>query len=171
MIIYKDAITDDEMFSSAFPIKEAQGGMVYEVDCSMVQHRKGVDVNTGANASAEGGEEQMEDGVETINNVVFSSQLNSTVFDKASYRTYIKGYMKATKLRLQEEGKSATDIKEFEKGAMAVVQNLIANFKDYEFYTGRSMAPEGMVALLNYREDGVTPYLTFWKHGLIEMKV
>ena len=27
------------------------------------------------------------------------------------------------------------------------------------------------VVLLNYREDGVTPYITIWKHGLSEMKV
>ena len=25
--------------------------------------------------------------------------------------------------------------------------------------------------LLNYREDGVTPYVTVWKYGLTEMKV
>jgi len=27
------------------------------------------------------------------------------------------------------------------------------------------------VVLLNYREDGVTPYVVVWKHGLKEMKV
>jgi len=27
------------------------------------------------------------------------------------------------------------------------------------------------VILLNYREDGVTPYVTIWKHGLKEEKV
>lgn len=27
------------------------------------------------------------------------------------------------------------------------------------------------VVLLNYREDGVTPYIIAWKHGLTEMKV
>lgn len=27
------------------------------------------------------------------------------------------------------------------------------------------------VVLLNYREDGVTPFLTIWKHGLKEEKV
>jgi hypothetical protein len=27
------------------------------------------------------------------------------------------------------------------------------------------------VILLNYREDGVTPFVTVWKHGLTEMKV
>lgn len=27
------------------------------------------------------------------------------------------------------------------------------------------------VALMNYREDGVTPYITVWKHGLVGEKV
>lgn len=27
------------------------------------------------------------------------------------------------------------------------------------------------VVLLNYREDGITPYVTIWKYGLIEEKV
>ena len=39
------------------------------------------------------------------------------------------------------------------------------------FYTGESMNPDGMVALLNYREDGVTPYFVFWKDGLKEEKI
>lgn len=38
-------------------------------------------------------------------------------------------------------------------------------------FTGESMNADGMVALLNYREDGVTPYLTFWKDGLKEVKL
>jgi hypothetical protein len=32
------------------------------------------------------------------------------------------------------------------------VQSLL--YQDYEFYTGESMDPAGMVLLLNYREDG-----------------
>lgn len=56
-------------------------------------------------------------------------------------------------------------------------------------YIGESMKPEGMVALLNYREDGITrkgtpsscylalivctsvAYFTFWKDGLDEIKL
>jgi Translationally controlled tumour protein len=56
-------------------------------------------------------------------------------------------------------------------------------------YVGESMNPEGMVALLNYREDGITrkgtafsyystlttytyvAYFTFWKDGLKEVKL
>ena len=27
------------------------------------------------------------------------------------------------------------------------------------------------VVFLNYREDGITPYVIIWKHGLLGMKV
>ena len=30
-------------------------------------------------------------------------------------------------------------------------KKVIGNFNDYEFYTGESMNPDGMIALLNYR--------------------
>lgn len=60
--------------------------------------------------------------------------------------------MKAVKTKLQEEGKPDSEVKAFESGAQKFVkEKLLANFKDYEFYTGESMNPDGMVALLNYR--------------------
>ena len=62
--------------------------------------------------------------------------------------------MKAVKQHLQETKPDRVDA--FEKGAQGFAKKLIANFKDYEFYTGENMNPDGMVALLNYREDGVT---------------
>ncbi len=80
--------------------------------------------------------------------------------------------MKAVKAKLQDTNPGA--VEEFEKGAQAFAKKLVANFKDYEFvsqhpchlrfgltafviqYTGEKMDPDGMVALLNYREDGVT---------------
>lgn len=33
------------------------------------------------------------------------------------------------------------------------------------------MNPEGAVMLLNFREDGITPYFTVFKHSVKEMKV
>ena len=59
----------------------------------------------------------------------------------------------------------------FREGCCRLRQEIVANFKDYEFFTGESMNPDGMVVLLNYREDGVTPYVTLWKHGLKSTKV
>lgn len=79
--------------------------------------------------------------------------------------------MKAVKQHLSEKGASAEEIKEFETKASGFAKKIVGNFKDYEFFTGESMNPDGMIVLLNYREDGVTPYVTVWKHGLSEMKV
>jgi hypothetical protein len=131
-----------------------------------------VNVDTGANASAEEAEEGVDDAAVKVNNIVHSFRLQSTTFDKKSYLTYLKGYMKSVKAKLQEKGKDADVITAFEKGAQAYVkEKLLPNFKDFEFYTGESMDPDGMIILLNYREDGTTPYIIVWKHGLDEMKV
>ena len=51
-------------------------------------------------------------------------------------------------------------------GAAGQIKHILANFKNYQFFTGENMNPGGMVALLDYREDGVTPYMIFFKDGL-----
>lgn len=128
------------------------------------------EVDIGANPSAEGGDEEgAESDAQTVNNVVYSFRLTATNFDKKSYMTYIKGYMKALKAKLAETNPERVAI--FEKNATTLVKKILGNFKDYEFYVGESMDPEGMVALLNYREDGVTPFFTFFKDGLVQEKL
>lgn len=156
------------MFSDAFPVKLVDD-IVYEVDCQLITVKQGADVDIGANPSAEEQEDAVEDGSTQVNNVVHSFRLQSTSFDKKSYLTYLKGYMKAVKAELQKT--QPDQVEAFEKGAAAYAKKIIANFKDFEFYTGESMNPDGMIALLNYRGDGITPYFTIWKHGLKEVKL
>ncbi|KAF8974521.1 translationally-controlled tumor protein [Flammula alnicola] len=168
MLLFEDLLTGDELFSDAFPMKEVDG-IVYEVDCQMITVKAGADVDIGANPSAEEQEEGLEEGASQVNNVVHSFRLAQTSFDKKSYLTYLKGYMKAVKEKLAETDPDA--VQEFEKGAAAYAKKIIANFKDFEFYISESMNPDGMVGLLNYREDGVTPYFTFWKHGTKAVKL
>ncbi|KAK0711651.1 Mss4-like protein [Lasiosphaeris hirsuta] len=169
MIIFKDIITDDEIISDSYDMIEVDG-IAYEVDCAMIVEGA-VHVDTGANASAEEEEEGVEDTAVKVNNVLNSFRLQSTSFDKKSYLTYLKGYMKAIKAKLKEDEKSEEEIKDFETKAQAFAKKIVGKFKDYEFYTGESGNPDGMAVLLNYREDGTTPYVTVWKHGLKEMKV
>ncbi|CAL1700699.1 unnamed protein product [Somion occarium] len=168
MLLYQDIISDDEMFSDAFPIKEVDD-IVYEVDCQMITVKAGADIDIGANPSQEEQDEALEEGATQLNNVVYSFRLQSTQFDKKSYLTYLKSYMKAVEAKLKETKPERVDA--FKAGAGAFAKKIVANYKDYEFYTGESMNPDGMVALLNYREDGVTPYFTFWKDGLKEQKL
>ncbi|KZS97702.1 translationally controlled tumor-associated [Sistotremastrum niveocremeum HHB9708] len=167
MLLYTDIFSGDEMFSDAFPLKTVDD-IVYEVDCAMIIVKEG-DVDIGANPSAEEAEEALADGAQQVNNVIHSFRLQSTSFDKKSFLTYLKGYMKAVKTKLAEE--KPDRVTAFESGAQAFAKKIVGNFKDYEFYTGESMNTEGMIALLNYREDGTTPYFTFWKDGLKEVKL
>ncbi|RYN43826.1 hypothetical protein AA0112_g440 [Alternaria arborescens] len=169
MLIYKDILTGDEIISDSYNLKEIDG-VVYEADCTKITVG-GESFDTGANASAEEQEEGAEDSAETKIDVVYSFRLNETGFDKKGYLTYLKGYMKAVKDGLKKKGADEATIKDFETKASGYAKKIISNFKDYEFFTGESMNPDGMIVLLNYREDGVTPYVTVWKHGLEEMKV
>ncbi|PBL02605.1 translationally controlled tumor-associated [Armillaria gallica] len=168
MLLYEDVISGDEMFSDAFPVKLVDD-IVFEVDCQTITIKPGADVDIGANPSAEEQDEGLEEGAIQVNNVVHSFRLQSTAFDRKSFLLYLKGYMKTVKAKLAETNPDR--VEGFEKGAQAYAKKIVANFKDFEFYTGETMNADGMVALLNYREDGVTPYFTFWKDGLKEVKL
>lgn len=49
------------------------------------------DIDIGANASAEGGDEELEEGTETVNNIVYSFRLNQTGYDAKLYTKGLKG--------------------------------------------------------------------------------
>ncbi|KAJ2764237.1 hypothetical protein IWQ56_004565 [Coemansia nantahalensis] len=155
------------MVSDAYDIIDKEDGAL-EVDCAMIVVGA-TEVNTGANASAEEAEEALEDGAKQVNNVIESFRLQPTNFDKKSYTAYMKGYLKSIVAHLEATDKARVD--GFKKDSAALFKKVIANFKDYEFYTGESQDVDGMIALLNYREDGITPYFTFFKDGLKAEKV
>ena len=52
--------------------------------------------------------------------------------------------MKKVKSQLKGKGASDDDVKDFETKASAFAKKIVANFKDYEFFIGESMDPEGM---------------------------
>ena len=52
--------------------------------------------------------------------------------------------MKKVKEALKEKGASDDTIKDFETGAQGYAKKIVANFKDYDFYIGESMDPDGM---------------------------
>ncbi|KAI8799380.1 translationally controlled tumor protein [Cladochytrium replicatum] len=169
MLLYRDVISGDEMFSDAYKIQEIDDAL-YEVNCRMITIKEGADVDIGGNPSAEGGEDEaLEDGMVTVNDVVYSFRLQQTSFTKEDWTKYIKGYMQSLKKHLEATNKDRAAT--FQKSVQEAVKKILKNFKDYEFYVGETMDPNGMVALLNYREDGVTPYLTFFKDGLKEEKL
>ena len=79
-----------------------------------------------------------------VNNIVYTFRLQSTSFDKKSYLTYLKEYMGNVKKALTQKGASEDEVKDFQAKANAFAKKIIGNFKDYEFYIGESMNPDGM---------------------------
>lgn len=86
----------------------------------------------------------MDDGKTTVIDVVHSFRLTSAPFDKKAYLGHLKDYMKKVKSTLKENGASEDTIKEFETGASAYAKKIVGKFKDYDFYIGESMDPDGM---------------------------
>lgn len=118
----------------------------------------------GANPSAEdGGDEGTDDTASTELDVIHSFRLVPTSFDKKSYMGYLKQYIKKVKEHMKSRGASEDEIKEFETGVKTYVSSDTFKKFKYDFYTGESMDPDGMLVLLNYRADETTPYCVFCK--------
>ncbi|XP_068956849.1 translationally-controlled tumor protein-like [Petaurus breviceps papuanus] len=167
MIIYWDLISHDEMFSNIYKIREIANGLCLEVERKTVSRTEGTIDNSliGGNASAEGPEGEGTDAtVITGVDIVINHHLQETSFTKESYKKYIKDYMKSIKGRLEEH--KPDRVNPFMMGAAEQIKHILANLKNYQFFIGKNMNPDGMVALLDFCEDSVTPCMIFFKDGL-----
>uniref|UniRef100_A0A672KTE9 Translationally-controlled tumor protein homolog n=1 Tax=Sinocyclocheilus grahami TaxID=75366 RepID=A0A672KTE9_SINGR len=159
-------ITYPHMFSDIYKIKESENGMMIEVEGKMISRSEGDidDALIGGNASAEVQDEGCDSSTVSGVDIVLNHKLQETSYDKKSYTAYIKDYMKAVKAKLQEVSPDRVD--PFMANAPAEVKKILGNIKNYQFFIGESMNPDGVVGLLDFREDGVTPYMLFFKDGL-----
>lgn len=170
MIIFKDAVSGDELFSDTYKYKLVDD-CVYEVEAKHVTRSEQIDDRMiGGNASAEGCDQ--DEGVDASStsgiNVVLDNRLVQGGFSgKKDYQVYIKDYMKKICERLQKEQPEEEGC--FKKNMPCFIKKVLANYKEYDFYMGESMSGDGMQVLCKW--DGETPYLYFFKHGLVEEKV
>nr|XP_020841117.1 translationally-controlled tumor protein homolog isoform X1 [Phascolarctos cinereus] len=117
------------------------------------------------NASAEGPEGEGTDGtVITGVDMVINHHLQVPSFTKESYKKYIKDYLKSIKVILEEHNPDSAKL--FMTGAAEQIKHILANLKKDQFFTGENMKPDGMVAVLDFHENGVTPYMILFKDGL-----
>ncbi|CAG8447411.1 24746_t:CDS:2 [Gigaspora rosea] len=144
--------------------------VAYEIDCQLTTVKAGVDVDIGANPSAEEQEEALEETSQQVINVVHSFRLQEIQFDKKAYQGHLKTYLKKLAAHVETTNPDQ-DIAEWQTKISNFSKKILKNIKDYQFFTGESYNMDGMIALLNYREDGITPYLTMFKDGLKEQKV
>lgn len=163
MIIFKDVFTGDEVGSDSFPLEE-KDDVIYQLQGKMITVREG-SYDIGCSGDVPEEESAAGEDVRSVIDVVEAFKLQEMPFDKKSFMTYIKGYMKRVKEHL--EANKADRVQTFMTGAQNFVKKMLGEFDDYQFYSGESMDLEAMVIICKYLEDGVTPYVV----GLVSIAV
>eukprot|EP00058_Branchiostoma_floridae_P014295 XP_002599783.1 hypothetical protein BRAFLDRAFT_57611 [Branchiostoma floridae] len=166
LIKYKDVISGDEMFSDMYKIevkKFYDYDLFYEVEGRMVTP----EFDNPEYDMSLPGEDPVYRVVYRAVDIVLDHHLQQTNFTKDQYFTYIKEYGSKIAMRLHTDRVRIKFRGALEHGMKTLI---LGHFKDWEFFTGESKNSEGMVALLNYRSDDVTPYMLFIKDGLEEEK-
>lgn len=173
MHIFKDLITGDEMFTDSSKYKVVDD-CLYEVECRHVQRRMGDVQLDGANPSAEEADEGTDEVMESGLDLVLNQRLIETGFSKNDYKSYLKLYTKALQDKWKENGMSDSEIADAKSKFTDAVKKVLPKIGDLQFFMGESSNPDGLIALLEYRENAAgeeTPIMIFFKHGLEEEKV
>nr|XP_043640330.1 translationally-controlled tumor protein homolog [Erigeron canadensis] len=167
MLVYQDLISGDELLSDSFPYNEILNGILWEVDGKWVV-QGAVDVNIGANPSAEGGEddEGVDDQAVKVVDIVDTFRLQEQPpFDKKQFVGYIKKYIKLITPKLDEEKQEF-----FKKNIEAATKYLLAKLKDLQFFVGESMHDDSTIVFAYYKDGATDPTFLYFGVGLKEVK-
>lgn len=110
MRVWKDIISGDEMVSDSFNYVELYDGAALEFKARFVTKKENDDCGVAANvdedaeegAKAEGGD----DKTVTVIDIVDALRLQEISLDKKGFMSYVKGYLKAIKEKLEAAGKA-----------------------------------------------------------------
>nr|CAD1840059.1 unnamed protein product [Ananas comosus var. bracteatus] len=155
MLVYQDLLTGDELLSDSFPYKEIENGMLWEVEGSnsSVGGSGAVDVDIGANPSAEGAEEDegVDDQAAKVVDIVDTFRLQEQPsFDKRQFVTFMKRYIKLLAPKLDDEKQAL-----FKKHIEGATKYLLSKLSDLQFFVGESMHDDGSLVFAYYK-DGAT---------------
>ncbi|KAL7104933.1 hypothetical protein ACP275_07G013200 [Erythranthe tilingii] len=167
MLVYQDLLTGDELLSDSFPYKEIENGALWEVEGKWVV-KGSVDVDIGANPSAEGGgeDEGVDDQAVKVVDIVDTFRLQEQPpFDKKQFVAYIKKYIKSLSAKLEGEQQE-----QFKKTIEGATKYLLGKIKDLQFFVGESMHDDSTLVFAYYKDGAADPTFLYFGHGLKEIK-
>ncbi|CAK7333213.1 unnamed protein product [Dovyalis caffra] len=165
MLVYQDLLSGDELLSDSFPYKEIENGVLWEVEGKWVV-QGALDVDIGANPSAEGGgeDEGVDDQAVKVVDIVDTFRLQEQpAFDKKQFVTYMKRFIKILTEKLDDEKKE-----QFKKNIEGATKFLLPKLKDFQFFVGESMHDDGSLVLAYYKEGATDPTFLYFAHALKE---
>ncbi|XP_058743285.1 translationally-controlled tumor protein homolog [Vicia villosa] len=167
MLVYQDLLTGDELLSDSFPYKEIENGLLWEVEGKWVV-QGAVDVDIGANPSAEGGgeDEGVDDQAVKVVDIVDTFRLQEQpAFDKKQFVTFMKRYIKLLTPKLEAEKQEI-----FKKHVEGATKFLLPKLKDLQFFVGESMHDDGSLVFAYYKDGATDPTFIYFAYGLKEIK-
>lgn len=171
MIIYKDAFTQDELFSDAYKLKVIEDDGIFTFESKVVSRKEGQidDSLIGGNASAEETAEELADGsVESGFEFVLDNKLVEKAFmDKKECQGFIKKLVKGLMDKVP-----ADKMDNFKKASTVWAKLITADYGDMGFYAGAKCidADVHMIMPVKWGADGVTGTVYVLRAGLIEEK-
>ncbi|KAL4326378.1 hypothetical protein GQ457_11G010570 [Hibiscus cannabinus] len=157
----------DELLSDSFQCKEIENGMLWEVEGKWVV-QGAVNVDIGANPSAEGGDEDegVDDQAVKVVDIVDTFRLQEQpAFDKKQFVTFMKRYIKNLTPKLEPEKQEA-----FKKNIEGATKYLLSKLKDLQFFVGESMHDDGSLVFAYYKDGATDPTFLYFAYGLKEVK-
>ena len=124
-----------------------------------------IDVGGGNAFGGAAEDEGCDDQAEKKLDVMTANNYQSTSLDKKGFTSYIKAFMKKTKLYLEEHNPTRVDA--FMKNAPAAVKWILTNFDEFEFYLPESYDTENSIILAYYEEGAECPKFVYFIDGLI----
>ncbi|KAL0558322.1 hypothetical protein IC582_002882 [Cucumis melo] len=167
MLLYQDLLTGDELLSDSFPYNEIENGMLWEAEGKWVV-QGAIDVDIGANPSAEGADEDegVDDQAVKVVDIVDTFRLQEQPpFDKKQFITYMKRYIKLLTPKLDEEKQEL-----FKKYIPEATKFLISKINDLQFFVGEGMHDDGTMVFAYYKEGATDPTFIYIAYGLKEVK-
>ncbi|THF96618.1 hypothetical protein TEA_004271 [Camellia sinensis var. sinensis] len=154
MLVYQDLLTGDELLSDSFPYREIHNGVLWEVDGKWVV-QGAVDVDIGANPSAEGGDEDegVNDQAVKVVDIVDTFRLQEQPpFDKKQFVAFIKKYIKLLTPKLEGEKQE-----EFKKNIEGATKFLLSKLSDLQFFVGEGMHDDSTLVFAYYKDGATDP--------------
>lgn len=167
MIIFKDILSEDELLGDSYEIEEIEDGFFYQVEGKW-QVRGEVDVDIGANPSAEGGDDDGGGGsTETkVVDLIDAFRLNEQPsYNKKDLTGYIKPWLARVVAKLPE-----SEAAEFKAKAPGAIKFLLGKVKDLQFFLGESMDPDSTMVYAFYKEGAAQPTFLYPKYALRGVK-
>ncbi|KAF7145142.1 hypothetical protein RHSIM_Rhsim04G0223500 [Rhododendron simsii] len=147
---------------------EIQNGVLWEVEGKWVV-KGALDVDIGANPSAEAGgeeEEGVDDRAVKVVDIVDTFRLQEQpALDKKQFVAYIKKYIKLLTTKLEREKQE-----EFKKNIEGATKFLLSKLSDLQFFVGESMHDDSTLVFAYYKDGATDPTFLYFGHGLREVK-